>query len=86
MQPESYEDPTFPDSSENKLVLIERVQYHRFAGLNHENSGGSKARRLWVVMASRFSLKSEWDFPIVGSVPYKGFFNKERAIKLRDEL
>ena len=36
---------------------------------------------MWVVMASEpFALKpKEWKFPVIGSVPYKGFFKKERA-------
>src|SRR5687768_15686019 len=43
---------------------------------------------MWVVMASEpFRLKAkEWHFPVIGSVPYKGFFDKQKAIKLRDEL
>jgi predicted aminopeptidase len=42
----------------------------------------------WVVVASRddsFELRTWW-FPIVGTVPYKGFFNKDEAIALAKEL
>jgi len=37
---------------------------------------------MWVVTASEaFHLKPKtWDFPVVGSVPYKGHFNKEKAL------
>ena len=41
---------------------------------------------MWVVMASEpFALKpKEWKFPVIGSVPYKGFFKKERADSLEE--
>lgn len=42
----------------------------------------------WVVMASKkdsFKLMTWW-FPFVGTVPYKGFFDQEEAIKLAKEL
>ncbi len=43
---------------------------------------------LWVVRACEpYQLKNkEWRFPIVGTVSYKGFFNLEKAKKLREEL
>jgi predicted aminopeptidase len=43
---------------------------------------------LWVVRACYpYELKNKvWTFPIVGTVSYKGFFDLEKAKKLRDEL
>jgi predicted aminopeptidase len=43
---------------------------------------------MWVVMAcEKFRLKpKEWKFPIVGAVPYKGFFDEKRANDLKQEL
>ena len=42
----------------------------------------------WVLLGSKpdsFSLATWW-FPIVGSVPYKGFFDKDDAIQAEQEL
>jgi predicted aminopeptidase len=43
---------------------------------------------MWVVLASKpFKLEAkEWDFPVLGSVPYKGFFTERLAIELKEEL
>lgn len=43
---------------------------------------------LWVITASeKYSLNAyEWEFPLLGSVSYKGYFNKERALNLLNEL
>jgi predicted aminopeptidase len=88
-------DSSFPDSLKTKLHLIEKVR--RFAidslGLkdteNYKTLYDQKGEEImWVVTACepfRFKPK-EWNFPILGTVPYKGFFIKEKAIALRDEL
>lgn len=43
---------------------------------------------LWVVTASeKYSLKAvEWDFPVIGSVSYKGFFKEELVLKEKYKL
>ena len=43
---------------------------------------------LWVITACEpYSLKAyQWEFPIVGTVSYKGFFKKELAIKEYNHL
>jgi predicted aminopeptidase len=88
-------DPAFPDSLKMKLNLIADVR--KFAidsfGLkdteNYKTLYDQKGEEImWVVTACepfRFKPK-EWKFPIIGSVPYKGFFMKEKAIELRNEL
>jgi len=88
-------DPTFPDSLKQKLMLINEVR--RFAidslGLkdtkNYKTLYDQKGEEImWVVTASEpFKLQAkEWDFPVLGSVPYKGFFNKQLAFELREQL
>jgi predicted aminopeptidase len=85
----------FPDSLKAKLVLINQVRRFAIDSLslkdtkNYKTLYDQKGREvMWVVMASKpFELKAkEWTFPVIGSVPYKGFFDREKAIKLRDEL
>jgi predicted aminopeptidase len=43
---------------------------------------------MWVVTACEpFNLRAkEWTFPVIGAVPYKGFFRKDLAISLAEEL
>jgi predicted aminopeptidase len=92
---EVMQDPTFPDSLKAKLVLIEQVRKYAIDSLgltdtkNYKTLYDQKGEEIMFVVTAcepfRFKAK-EWDFPILGSVPYKGFFNKDRAIALRDEL
>jgi predicted aminopeptidase len=88
-------DPAFPDSLKAKLNLITQVREYAIDSLSLKDTKNYKTlydqkgeEVMWVVMASLpFELKAkEWDFPVIGSVPYKGFFDRERAMKLRDEL
>jgi predicted aminopeptidase len=88
-------DPSFPDSLKQKLILIGEVRKYAIDSLGLKDTENYKTlfdqkgeEIMWVVMASEpFRLKAkEWKFPVVGSVPYKGFFDRARAIKLREEL
>ncbi len=87
--PEVLSDPSFPDSLKTKLRIVDEIK--RFAldslGLkdskNYQTVFDQKGEELmWVVTASEpFQLKPKtWDFPVIGTVPYKGFFDKEKAI------
>lgn len=42
----------------------------------------------WVVSAARDdSVRSmQWSFPVVGALPYRGYFSPERALQMRDHL
>jgi predicted aminopeptidase len=81
-------DPAYPDSVKAKLRLIAEIK--QFAedsiGLkkseNYTTFFDQKGKPiLWVLTACEpFQLvEKEWDFPLVGSFSYKGFFDQERA-------
>lgn len=88
-------DHQFPDSLKQKLLLIEEVRHYAIDSLglkdteNYKTLFDQKGEELmWVVQACEpFALKPKlWDFPVVGSVPYKGFFAKQKAIDERATL
>jgi predicted aminopeptidase len=88
-------DPQVPDSVKVKLKLIAEIK--QFAedslGLRPSDNyttfydqGGRPV--LWVLTAcAPFALhQKEWDFPLIGSFSYKGFFDLEKAKKEQAEL
>lgn len=92
---EFLKDPDFPDSLKAKLTLINEVRKYAIDSLglkdtkNYKTLYDQKGREImWVVTACEpFRLKAkEWVFPVLGAVPYKGFFNEQRAIDLKKEL
>jgi predicted aminopeptidase len=92
---EVMKDPSFPDSLKQKLVLINEVRKFAIDSLglkdteNYKTLYDQKGEELmWVVTACEpFALNPKmWEFPVVGSVPYKGYFDKEKARKERDQL
>jgi predicted aminopeptidase len=92
---EFMQDPNFPDSLKARLRLIDEVRRYAVDSLglkdteNYKTLYDQKGKEvMWVVLASEaFKLApKEWTFPVVGSVPYKGFFSEKRAFALRREL
>jgi predicted aminopeptidase len=88
-------DPNFPDSLKTKLRLIEEVRKFAIDSLglkdtkNYRTLFDQRGQELmWVVQAcGPFELKPKlWHFPIVGDLPYKGFFEKEKALTERKKL
>ena len=88
-------DPQFPDSLKQKLLLIQEVRQYAIDSLGLEDTENYKTlfdqkgeELMWVVQAcDPFALKPKmWDFPVVGSVPYKGFFSKQKALDERARL
>ncbi len=88
-------DPSFPDSLKYKLRYVDEVRQYAIDSLGLKDSKNYKTlfdqkgeEVLWVVTASEpFALKEkEWRFPVLGSVPYKGFFEKHRALQEQQKL
>lgn len=83
-------DPSsdFDEEKIKKLKLVKEVRdFAPLIGLTPKNTFLQYAEvdgdtLVWVIVASKptsFDLHTWW-FPIVGSVPYKGFFDKEDAL------
>ncbi len=92
---EVLEDPTFPDSLKAKLLIIGEIRRFAIDSLGLEDTENytklydQKGEEImWVITASEpFQLKPKlWHFPIVGAVPYKGFFDKNEAKLLKENL
>lgn len=88
-------DPAYPDSLKAKLYLIGEVRKFAIDSLGLEDTEVYKKMYdqkgkpiMWVVQACEpFALQSvKWKFPLIGAVPYKGFFREDLALALRDEL
>ena len=88
-------NPAFPDSLKQRIDVIQQAR--RFAidrlGLKTSNSYNTFYDQkgevvLWNVTACEpYALKPKtWWFPIVGEVPYKGYFDIEKAKGLSEEL
>jgi len=91
---EVLQDPGVPEDDRAKLQLV--LDAREYAALIGLKPGGSftsysdigKDTLSWVVVGARkdsFSLYTWW-FPIVGEVPYKGFFDQEDAKQQAKEL
>lgn len=88
-------DPAFPDSLKAKLMLIDEVRKFAIDSLGLKDTDNYKTlfdqkgeELMWVVTACEpFQLKPKtWEFPVVGEVPYKGYFDREKAKKEQDQL
>jgi predicted aminopeptidase len=88
-------DPLFPDSLKAKLSLIGEIRKFAIDSLGLNDTDVYKKMYdqqgkpiMWVVQACEpYALQSvKWTFPLIGAVPYKGFFKEELALALRDEL
>ncbi|MFM2207891.1 MAG: hypothetical protein RL213_1866 [Bacteroidota bacterium] len=92
---ELLEDPSVPDSLKSRLRFIADVERFGVEALglrptsNYRTYYDQHGRPLlWVVTASEpYSLKPyTWKFPLLGEVSYKGYFVKEKAAQLADDI
>lgn len=87
------ESETTTEEKEKLNLVLDAREFAQGIGLTPRNSFTRYTRidrdvLTWVVMASRkdsFSMVAWW-FPFVGTVPYKGYFDKEDAIEQGKEL
>ena len=88
-------DPATPDSIRQKLLLIEEVRKYAIDSIGLNDTENYKTlfdqqgkEIMWVITASEpYQLKEKtWAFPILGSVPYKGYFDIEAARKEKEKL
>lgn len=86
--PKVLESPETSPEDKRKLLLVLRArEFAEAMGLNPKGSFKTYSRidretLVWVVAGAKkteFALHTWW-FPIVGSVPYKGFFDKSDAV------
>lgn len=88
-------DQNTPDSVKNKLEFIQEVRSFAIdnLGLNDTDNYTTMFDQqgkplLWVVTGCKpyaFEPKT-WTFPVVGEVPYKGYFIQEKASELEKEV
>lgn len=92
---ELLDDPLFPDSLKRKLELIQEIRKYAIDSLGLKDTENYKTvydqrgeELMWVVQACEpFQLTPKmWKFPIVGAMPYKGFFQKQKALDERSRL
>lgn len=88
-------DPEFPDSLKAKIQIIENARRFAVEDLGLKDSENyttyfeeGDSVTLWNVSACEpFAFRPKtWWFPFVGSVPYKGYFDKRKAERLVKEL
>jgi predicted aminopeptidase len=88
-------NPSYPDSLKSRIRLIEEIKQFGYDSLgikpsnNYTTFYDQKGKPiLWVITASeKYKLESyEWHFPIIGTFPYKGFFDSTRAVAEIDLL
>lgn len=87
---EVLKETTFPDSLKQKLKLVVEIKQYAIdsIGINPSDNysivynQGNKPILFTVTACEPYSFKAkEWTFPFLGTVSYKGFFNKNEAKK-----
>ena len=88
-------DPEYPDSLKQKLLIINGIKRFAIDSLGLKNSPNynavydlkGRATAYVVQAAEKYRVKKYvWKFPIVGRLPYKGFFDENDAKKEAESL
>jgi predicted aminopeptidase len=88
-------NPTFPDSLKAQIRLIQEIKQFGVDSLglspskNYTTFYNQNGKPLiWLITASeRYKIEPyKWHFPILGTFPYKGFFDSTRAYEEEKEL
>lgn len=92
---EVIKDKSVPDSIKYKLALIQEIKKFATDSLGIKESKNYSTYydqqgkpSIWVITACEpFAMRPfEWNFPFLGSVSYKGFFEKEKGLPELEEL
>ena len=82
-------NPSVPDSLKQKIRLVQEIRTFAIDSLGVSDSDSYRSVYdqhgkpvLWVITACEsFSLEDkQWNFPIIGSFSYKGFFDHSKAL------
>jgi len=85
---EMMQDSLVPDSIKQKLRLVEEIKRYAFDSLgllpskNYKSYYDQKGKPIaWIAIACKaYKMEPyEWKFPILGKLPYKGYFKEEEA-------
>ena len=83
-------DSTLPKENREKLRIIEKIKQYSVDSLGYKPTKNFNTYFdqkdqpvLWIVTACKpFKFEAyEWNFPVLGNVGYKGFFNKYLALQ-----
>ncbi len=92
---DALKSPDFPDSLKRKLLLVKEIKAFAIQELGLKNSSNyttvynqqGKPILKVVTASDAYQLKPFlWHFPFLGDMPYKGFFNFDKAKKEASEL
>lgn len=88
-------DDSYPDSLKQKLLLVKEIKSFAIDSLGLKQSKNFNTvydlkgdTIVWIMYAApRFEMRVyEWHYPVVGDLPYTGYFKKEKALKERSRL